>query len=118
MDDVGYPFLSALHHGGGGGGGGYSAADFWSGVLDFFKNGEGGLPGGIVTDNKGNIISNDDSGLGVFVHHYMDDSYHFIGRLGRIIIADEIFGNLLNNHSYEQHLLIFMVMLKIMEIGI
>ena len=54
-----------------------------------------------ILRNDGRILSNDGIGNGVYVHHFIDKSNHYIGELGGKIQADEIYGNLLVKNTKE-----------------
>ncbi|SDH43187.1 polymorphic toxin type 44 domain-containing protein [Chitinophaga filiformis] len=52
----------------------------------------------VIVNSFGAIISNDDIGTAVYVHHYTDNTNRFIGNLGGTIDANEIMGNLLDKN--------------------
>jgi hypothetical protein len=52
----------------------------------------------VIVNSSGAIISNNNIGTAVYVHHYAQNTDRFIGNLGGTIDADEIIGNLLDKN--------------------
>lgn len=77
----------------------------WKAISNKLGSGGGGnggstnqTPNGIILMNDGRILSNNNTSNSVYVYHYIDFSYHYIGELGGVIDANEIFSNLLNKN--------------------
>ena len=93
-----FSFFGPESDDGGGGGGGSDKGVCGSGDS---------APEGIILRNDGRILSKSDGSPFVYVHHFIDNSYHFIGQLGGLIWANEIFKNLLSaNTQYASKILL------------
>ena len=55
----------------------------------------------LIVNNRGDILSNDKKDNVVMVHHFIDNSNHSIGELGKVIDVNEIYKNLLASHAKE-----------------
>lgn len=55
----------------------------------------------VILNNRGDVISNDKVGTGVYVHHFKEGTNSYIGEIGGKIDANEIYGNLLGANIKE-----------------